>query len=69
MELWLILVVRVLGSLLTPIPDCDEVFNYWEPIHFLVYGKGQQTWEYSPEYALRSIYIYYYILYLLIYLN
>lgn len=54
MELWLILVVRVLGSLITPIPDCDEVFNYWEPIHFLVYGKGQQTWEYSPEYALRS---------------
>ncbi|KYQ53422.1 Alpha-1,2-mannosyltransferase ALG9, partial [Trachymyrmex zeteki] len=22
--------------------------------HFLLYGTGQQTWEYSPEYALRS---------------
>ena len=23
-------------------------------MHFLIYGKGFQTWEYSPEYALRS---------------
>ena len=22
--------------------------------HFLLYGNGQQTWEYSPQYALRS---------------
>ena len=23
-------------------------------MHFLIYGKGFQTWEYSPQYALRS---------------
>ncbi|CAG0890674.1 unnamed protein product [Cyprideis torosa] len=34
--------------------DCDEVYNYWEPAHFMIYGKGFQTWEYSPEFALRS---------------
>ncbi|CAG8545511.1 13018_t:CDS:2 [Acaulospora colombiana] len=36
------------------IADCDEVFNYWEPTHYLQYGYGMQTWEYSPEYAIRS---------------
>jgi alpha-1,2-mannosyltransferase len=38
----------------SPIPDCDEVFNYWEPSHYLNHGYGMQTWEYSPEYAIRS---------------
>ncbi|KAJ3279200.1 mannosyltransferase, partial [Borealophlyctis nickersoniae] len=33
---------------------CDEVFNYWEPTHYLQTGKGLQTWEYSPVYAIRS---------------
>lgn len=28
------------------IHDCDEVFNYWEPLHFLLYKSGFQTWEY-----------------------
>jgi alpha-1,2-mannosyltransferase len=37
-----------------PILDCDEVFNYWEPTHFLTRGYGLQTWEYSPEFAIRS---------------
>lgn len=36
------------------IPDCDEVFNYWEPLNFLTRGFGKQTWEYSPEYSIRS---------------
>ena len=49
-----LLAVRFLGALLSSIPDCDEVFNYWEPMHYLVYGHGLQTWEYSPVYALRS---------------
>lgn len=26
--------------------DCDEVFNYWEPLHYLLYKSGFQTWEY-----------------------
>ena len=46
--------LRVLSAVYAPIGDCDEVFNYWEPIHYVVYGTGLQTWEYSPTYALRS---------------
>ncbi|KAI6178863.1 Alg9 mannosyltransferase domain containing protein [Aphelenchoides besseyi] len=34
--------------------DCDEVYNYWEPLHLLLFGRGFQTWEYSPEYGIRS---------------
>ena len=37
-----------------PISDCDETYNYWEPLHFLLYGSGLQTWEYAHEYALRT---------------
>lgn len=36
------------------ITDCDETFNYWEPSHYFLFGKGFQTWEYAPQYALRS---------------
>uniref|UniRef100_A0A915E6S3 Mannosyltransferase n=1 Tax=Ditylenchus dipsaci TaxID=166011 RepID=A0A915E6S3_9BILA len=36
------------------ITDCDEVYNYWEPLHLLLFGRGFQTWEYSPAYAIRS---------------
>ncbi|KAG8052980.1 hypothetical protein GUJ93_ZPchr0001g30992 [Zizania palustris] len=42
------------------IHDCDEVFNYWEPLHFLLYRSGFQTWEYSSSFALRS-YLYLFI--------
>ncbi|KAL1518698.1 hypothetical protein AB1Y20_002985 [Prymnesium parvum] len=49
-----LLLVRLAAALLSPIADCDETFNYWEPMHFLLYGEGLQTWEYSPAYALRS---------------
>ncbi|XP_028563325.1 alpha-1,2-mannosyltransferase ALG9 [Podarcis muralis] len=45
---------RFCAALLSNIADCDETFNYWEPMHYLVYGKGFQTWEYSPVYAIRS---------------
>lgn len=37
-----------------PIMDCDEVFNYWEPLHFILYNEGFQTWEYSNEFSLRT---------------
>lgn len=30
------------------------MFNYWEPLHYLLEGTGFQTWEYSPEFAIRS---------------
>lgn len=37
-----------------PVADCDETYNFVEPLHFLLYGVGMQTWEYSQQYALRS---------------
>ena len=46
--------VNVLAALYAPIQDCDEVFNYWEPTHYLNHAFGLQTWEYSPEYSIRS---------------
>lgn len=45
---------NILAALYAPIQDCDETFNYWEPTHYLSHGYGLQTWEYSPEYAIRS---------------
>ena len=57
--LHLLLAARLSAALWSTISDCDETFNYWEPIHFFIYGKGFQTWEYSPEFGLRS---YFYIL-------
>ncbi|TYZ65298.1 hypothetical protein PybrP1_002306 [[Pythium] brassicae (nom. inval.)] len=53
----LLVIPRVVSALTNPIADCDETFNYWEPLHFLLHGFGFQTWEYSPAYALRS-YVY-----------
>lgn len=51
---YLCLFSNVLAAALAPIQDCDEVFNYWEPTHYLSHGYGLQTWEYSPEYSIRS---------------
>ncbi|XP_033124840.1 alpha-1,2-mannosyltransferase ALG9-like [Anneissia japonica] len=45
---------RFCAALLSNITDCDETFNYWEPLHYVLFGKGFQTWEYSPIYAIRS---------------
>ncbi|XP_032824258.1 alpha-1,2-mannosyltransferase ALG9 [Petromyzon marinus] len=50
----LLLSARFCSALLSNISDCDETFNYWEPTHYLLYGTGFQTWEYSPDYAIRS---------------
>eukprot|EP00466_Bigelowiella_natans_P004363 jgi/Bigna1/69697/fgenesh1_pg.9_\ len=50
----LIFTARLVSAMINPIADCDETFNYWEPLHFLMYGHGMQTWEYDPTYALRS---------------
>ena len=46
--------VNFTAAMRAPIQDCDEVFNYWEPTHYLSHGFGLQTWEYSPEFAIRS---------------
>lgn len=45
---------QIVSAWFLPVLDCDEVFNYWEPLHYLQYGNGSQVWEYSPIYALRS---------------
>jgi alpha-1,2-mannosyltransferase len=50
----ILLLIRVTGAMYTNIQDCDEVFNFWEPLHFLDKGRGFQTWEVSPEFAIRS---------------
>eukprot|EP00667_Euglena_gracilis_P031118 EG_transcript_44449 len=49
-----LLVARLQAAWHAPVADCDEVFNFWEPLHFLMYGSGLQPWEYSPQHALRS---------------
>jgi alpha-1,2-mannosyltransferase len=38
--------LRYMSATSNIIHDCDEVFNYWEPLHFLLYKTGFQTWEY-----------------------
>ncbi|KAL7076447.1 hypothetical protein ACQ4LE_004762 [Meloidogyne hapla] len=46
--------IRLSASLWSIISDCDEVYNYWEPLHLVLFKRGFQTWEYSPVYAIRS---------------
>ncbi|XP_067943793.1 alpha-1,2-mannosyltransferase ALG9-like [Watersipora subatra] len=50
----LLLSFRLVSAIWSNISDCDETYNYWEPAHFMLYGNGFQTWEYSPQYAIRS---------------
>ncbi|PWY66434.1 hypothetical protein BO70DRAFT_374717 [Aspergillus heteromorphus CBS 117.55] len=52
--LYLFLIANGLAAYYAPIQDCDEVFNFWEPTHYLDHGYGLQTWEYSPVYSIRS---------------
>ena len=51
---YICLLSHVLAAGYAPIQDCDETFNYWEPLHYLNHGYGLQTWEYSPEFSIRS---------------
>lgn len=51
---YVLLAAHTIAALYSPIQDCDEVFNYWEPTHYLTHGHAFQTWEYSPDYAIRS---------------
>ncbi|CAE6455165.1 unnamed protein product [Rhizoctonia solani] len=50
----MLVLIRVAAATWSNIQDCDEVFNFWEPMHYLDQGHGFQTWETSPAYALRS---------------
>jgi alpha-1,2-mannosyltransferase len=51
---YIFLGANLISAVFSPIQDCDETFNYWEPTHYLSHGYGLQTWEYSPDYAIRS---------------
>lgn len=51
---YIFLAANIIAALYAPIQDCDETFNYWEPTHYISHGYGLETWEYSPEYAIRS---------------
>jgi alpha-1,2-mannosyltransferase len=54
---WLFLVflsVNFIGCYLNHIDDTDETYGYWEPLHYLTFGKGMQTWEYAPKFAIRT---------------
>ena len=50
----ILLVSRIASASLNLIHDCDETYNFWEPLHYLVNGVGLQTWEHSPTFGLRS---------------
>ncbi|EFX68930.1 hypothetical protein DAPPUDRAFT_259349 [Daphnia pulex] len=39
---------RLCAAVWNNITDCDETYNYWEPLHYVLFGSGFQTWEYSP---------------------
>lgn len=30
------------------------MYNFYEPLHYFIHNAGFQTWEQSPEYAVRS---------------
>lgn len=45
---------NLLAAAVNHIDDTDETYGYWEPLHYLLYGKGMQTWEYDPVFAIRS---------------
>ncbi|EST07380.1 GPI mannosyltransferase [Kalmanozyma brasiliensis GHG001] len=56
-----LIIIRVSSAMYSVIKDCDETFGYWEPLHLLVFPPGKhhasvpfQTWEYSPQFAIRS---------------
>ena len=51
---YIYLFANTIAALYAPIQDCDEVFNFWEPTHYLNHAFGLQTWEYSPEFSIRS---------------
>ena len=64
----LLLICRFCSAMMANINDCDETYNYWEPAHFVIYKRGFQTWEYSPQFALRTysfVWLYAWLLWIL----
>lgn len=50
----ILFIIRCCSALYRIVDDCDEVYNYWEPTHYLLQGYGRETWEYSTDYKIRS---------------
>lgn len=53
--------LRYMSATSNIIHDCDEVFNYWEPLHYLLFKSGFQTWEYrsrTPPLYAYTLYVY-----------
>ncbi|KAJ1413006.1 GPI mannosyltransferase, partial [Ochromonadaceae sp. CCMP2298] len=48
------LAVNLVAASINHIDDTDETYGYWEPLHYLLYGSGLQTWEYAPQFAIRT---------------
>lgn len=64
----------LIASRVNHIDDCDEVFGYYEPLHYLMSDQrvGLQTWEYAPSYSIRTysfIYPFYVLLFPLHYMG
>ena len=55
MQTWVLFAaINLVACFLNHIDDTDEPYGYWEPFHYLLYGKGMQTWEYSPTFGIRT---------------
>ena len=58
LQFWFICSIFLAANLImgtvNHIDDTDETYGYFEPLHFLLYGIGMQTWEYAPQYAIRT---------------
>ena len=56
--LFALIPLRFLNAWLAGVADCDETYNYWEAVCLLAaphpFRRPLQTWEYAPEFALRS---------------
>ena len=64
----------LIASQVNHIDDCDEVFGYYEPLHYLMSDQrvGLQTWEYAPSYSIRTysfIYPFYVLMFPLQYMG
>jgi hypothetical protein len=57
-QYWIIcsifLAANLIVSTINHIDDTDETYGYYEPLHYLLYKVGMQTWEYAPQYAIRT---------------
>lgn len=46
--------ISLIAAKYNHIDDTDETYGYFEPLHYLLTKQGFQTWEYSPNFGIRS---------------